>query len=132
LFTGADDVLRGKIVAVRSARWIVRHANSAFRADEDFFAQARVFPQHFPEGALGAAPAIDIGVIEERVTGFDRGQNRGAGGFEIFLDVAGGGETPAPVGQATGLEFAFSERNLLHNPLRSEARARRQASSPGS
>ena len=96
-------MLRGEVVALWGTGRFVEKSDAALRGDEDLFAEAGVFAQHFAEGALGPAVAIDVGVIEKGEARFDRSHHGLARRLEIELDIAGDGETPATVGETARL-----------------------------
>ena len=115
-FALGEQMGTGEVITYRGADGAVLETNTTFGRDGHLGAQAGVLLEDPAEDALGLAVAIDVGVVEERVTRVDRREDRRLGRRVIRGGVALGGDTPAAIGEATRGQRALAEGDGLHTP----------------
>jgi hypothetical protein len=94
-------------------------ANPALSGQYDSLPHAGDGLENLPKQAFTSTVAMDIGEIEQGVTGFIRGDHRGpTSGFFVRGEqggVTGGRDAPATVGKRAGLEGPFAQMDILHS-----------------
>jgi len=82
-------------------------------------AHSRRLFQGPPENPFGHAVAINIGQVEQRVTGFVSSKDGAAAfRFHVRRDLGsdpGPGDSPAAIGQPAALQWTSAERDVFHN-----------------
>ena len=114
-------MFRRKIVAMRRiGPGFSGKTNSAFRRNDDFFANGRIRFHHLAKQRFAVAATINVRVIEQGVARFERGGDRAATDI-FFLGsdlgwIRGARNSPATVSEPARLQLACAERNCFHTP----------------